>query len=159
MKEFIRNPPLFRIHNVLFFFFTLLYLVIIPSKIKGLQHTVYEFKQTYVVSTWRAFLSEPGFAFYYKHTLYLRLVQRGGAELVYPVTMCTRSDPDPVPESQPFSPEVEDSEREASDEGRERESDRDSAVGSTQGSDTSDSLIRPGDKDDALGDLFLPVEK
>lgn len=56
-------------------------------------------------------------------------------------------------------PEVDDSEREASDEGRERESDRDSAVGSTQGSDTSDSLIRPGDKDDALGDLFFPVEK
>uniref|UniRef100_H3CC46 RAB11 family interacting protein 4 (class II) b n=1 Tax=Tetraodon nigroviridis TaxID=99883 RepID=H3CC46_TETNG len=84
--------------------------------------------------------------------------QGAEAELVYPATMCTRSDPDPVPESQLFSAEVEDSEREASDEGRERESDRDSAVGSTQGSDTLDSL-RPGDKDDALGDLFFPVEK
>lgn len=80
-------------------------------------------------------------------------------ELVYPGTMCTRSGPDPVPESQLFSAEVEDSEREASDEARERESDRDSAVGSTQGSDTSDSLIRPGDKDDVLGDLFFPGEK
>lgn len=87
------------------------------------------------------------------------LVQGGELGLVYPVAMCTRSDPDPVPESQLFSAEVEDSEREPSDEGRERESDRDSAVGSTQGSDTSDSLIRPGDKDDALGDLFFPVEK
>ncbi|TNM86190.1 hypothetical protein fugu_008461 [Takifugu bimaculatus] len=73
--------------------------------------------------------------------------------------MCTRSHPDPVPECQLLSVEVEDLEREVSDEGRERESDRDSAVGSTQGSDTSDSLIRPGDKDDALGDLFFPVEK
>lgn len=90
---------------------------------------------------------------------YLRPVQGGEAALLFPVTMCTRSGPDPVPESQLFSAEVEDLEREASDEGRERESDRDSAVGSTQGSDTSDSLSRPGDKDDALGDLFFPVEK
>lgn len=86
-------------------------------------------------------------------------VQGAEVELVFPVTMCTRSDPDPVPESRLFSAELEDSEQEASDEGRERESDRDSAVGSTQGSDTSDSLIRPVDKDDALGDLFFPVEK
>ncbi|XP_003972025.3 rab11 family-interacting protein 4B [Takifugu rubripes] len=88
------------------------------------------------------------------------LINRGGeGEAVYPVIMCTRSHPDPVPECQLLSVEVEDLEREVSDEGRERESDRDSAVGSTQGSDTSDSLIRPGDKDDALGDLFFPVEK
>lgn len=87
------------------------------------------------------------------------LVQGGEGELVYPLIMCTRSDPDPVPECQLFSGEAEDSEREVSEEGRERESDRDSAVGSTQGSDTSDSLIRPEDKDDVLGDLFFPVEK
>lgn len=87
------------------------------------------------------------------------VVQGGEGEPVYPVIMCTRSHPDPVPECQLLSVEVEDLEREVSDEGRERESDRDSAVGSTQGSDTSDSLIRPGDKDDALGDLFFPVEK
>lgn len=73
--------------------------------------------------------------------------------------MCTRSHPHPVPETRLFSAEAEDSEREASDEGaRERESDRDSAVGSTRGSDSSDGL-RAGDKDDALGELFFPVEK
>uniref|UniRef100_A0A8C4EGZ6 RAB11 family interacting protein 4 (class II) b n=1 Tax=Dicentrarchus labrax TaxID=13489 RepID=A0A8C4EGZ6_DICLA len=67
---------------------------------------------------------------------------------VCPVIMCTRAYPDPVPECQLFP-----------DEGRERESDRDSAVESTQGSDTSDGLIRSGDKEDALGDLFFPGEK
>uniref|UniRef100_A0A8C2WJV7 RAB11 family interacting protein 4 (class II) b n=1 Tax=Cyclopterus lumpus TaxID=8103 RepID=A0A8C2WJV7_CYCLU len=50
-------------------------------------------------------------------------------------------------------------EEEVADEGRERESDRDSAVESTQGSDTSDGPIRPGDKEDALGHLFFPGEK
>ncbi|KAM9362524.1 rab11 family-interacting protein 4B isoform 2-T2 [Symphorus nematophorus] len=73
--------------------------------------------------------------------------------------MCTRALPDPVPECQLFLGEVEEPEEEVADEGRERESDRDSAVESTQGSDTSDSLIRPGDKEDALGDLFFPGEK
>ncbi|XP_044044934.1 rab11 family-interacting protein 4B isoform X5 [Siniperca chuatsi] len=73
--------------------------------------------------------------------------------------MCTRAYPDPVPECQLFPGEVEEPEEEVADEGRERESDRDSAVESTQGSDTSDGLIRPGDKEDALGDLFFPGEK
>uniref|UniRef100_A0A671U0Q8 RAB11 family interacting protein 4 (class II) b n=1 Tax=Sparus aurata TaxID=8175 RepID=A0A671U0Q8_SPAAU len=66
-----------------------------------------------------------------------------------PVIMCTRVDPDPIPECQLFPGEVEE----------ERESDRDSAVESTQGSDTSEGLIRPGDKEDVLGDLFFPGEK
>ncbi|XP_074486550.1 rab11 family-interacting protein 4B isoform X5 [Sebastes fasciatus] len=70
--------------------------------------------------------------------------------------MCTRAYPDLVPECQLFPGEFEE---EVADEGRERESDRDSAVESTQGSDTSDGPIRPGDKEDALGDLFFPGEK
>ncbi|XP_040003329.1 rab11 family-interacting protein 4B isoform X3 [Xiphias gladius] len=73
--------------------------------------------------------------------------------------MCTRAYPDTVPECQLFPGEVEEPEEEVADEGRERESDRDSAVESTQGSDTSDGLIRPGDKEEALGDLFFPGEK
>uniref|UniRef100_UPI0037E912A4 rab11 family-interacting protein 4B isoform X2 n=1 Tax=Semicossyphus pulcher TaxID=241346 RepID=UPI0037E912A4 len=83
----------------------------------------------------------------------------GGAEeeQVRPVIMCTRAYPDP--ECQLFPGEVEEPEEEVADEGRERESDRDSAVESTQGSDTSDGPIRPGDKEDALGDLFFPGEK
>ncbi|XP_074486546.1 rab11 family-interacting protein 4B isoform X1 [Sebastes fasciatus] len=72
------------------------------------------------------------------------------------VIMCTRAYPDLVPECQLFPGEFEE---EVADEGRERESDRDSAVESTQGSDTSDGPIRPGDKEDALGDLFFPGEK
>ncbi|XP_041788932.1 rab11 family-interacting protein 4B isoform X1 [Chelmon rostratus] len=85
---------------------------------------------------------------------------RGGEEEpVCPVIMCTRAYPDPVPECQLFPGEVEEPEEEVADEGRERESDRDSAVESTQGSDTSDGLIRPGDKEDVLGDLFFPGEK
>ncbi|XP_030272574.1 rab11 family-interacting protein 4B isoform X1 [Sparus aurata] len=76
-----------------------------------------------------------------------------------PVIMCTRVDPDPIPECQLFPGEVEEPEEEVADEGRERESDRDSAVESTQGSDTSEGLIRPGDKEDVLGDLFFPGEK
>ncbi|XP_041642065.1 rab11 family-interacting protein 4B isoform X5 [Cheilinus undulatus] len=84
----------------------------------------------------------------------------GGAEeeRLCPVIMCTRAFPDPVPECQLFPGEVEEPEEEVADEGRERESDRDSAVESTQGSDTSDGPIRPGDKEDALGDLFFPGE-
>lgn len=73
--------------------------------------------------------------------------------------MCTRVDPGPVPESQRFPGEVEEPEEEVVDESRERESDRDSAVGSTLESDTSDGPTRLGDKEDALGDLFLPGEK
>ncbi|XP_070830495.1 rab11 family-interacting protein 4B isoform X5 [Chaetodon trifascialis] len=88
------------------------------------------------------------------------LVNGGGEEEpVCPVIMCTRAYPDPVPECQLFLGEVEEPEEEVADDGRERESDRDSAVESTQGSDTSDSLIRLGDKEDVLGDLFFPGEK
>ncbi|XP_070830512.1 rab11 family-interacting protein 4B isoform X7 [Chaetodon trifascialis] len=83
----------------------------------------------------------------------------GEEEPVCPVIMCTRAYPDPVPECQLFLGEVEEPEEEVADDGRERESDRDSAVESTQGSDTSDSLIRLGDKEDVLGDLFFPGEK
>ncbi|TMS23736.1 Rab11 family-interacting protein 4A [Larimichthys crocea] len=81
------------------------------------------------------------------------LVNGGGEEEPgCPVTMCTRAYPDPVPECQLFPGEVEEPEEEVADDGRERESDRDSAVESTQGSDTSDGLIsRP--------DLFFPGEK
>ncbi|KAM9857406.1 rab11 family-interacting protein 4B isoform 2-T2 [Aulostomus maculatus] len=80
-------------------------------------------------------------------------------ERACPVIMCTRAYPDLVPECQLFPGEVEEPEEEVSDEGRERESDRDSAVGSTQGSDTSEGLTRPGDKEDLLSDLFFPAEK
>ncbi|XP_068607282.1 rab11 family-interacting protein 4B [Brachionichthys hirsutus] len=73
--------------------------------------------------------------------------------------MCTRAFPDPVPECQLFPREVEEPEEEVADEARERESDRDSAVESTLGSDTSDALIRPGDKEDVLGDPFFPGDK
>nr|XP_046266966.1 rab11 family-interacting protein 4B isoform X1 [Scatophagus argus]XP_046266975.1 rab11 family-interacting protein 4B isoform X1 [Scatophagus argus]XP_046266984.1 rab11 family-interacting protein 4B isoform X1 [Scatophagus argus]XP_046266992.1 rab11 family-interacting protein 4B isoform X1 [Scatophagus argus] len=85
--------------------------------------------------------------------------QGGEGQPVCPVIMCTRACPDPIPECQPFPGEVEEPEEEVADDGRERESDRDSAVESTQGSDTCDSLSRPGDKEDALGDLFFPGEK
>lgn len=85
----------------------------------------------------------------------------GGAEeeRPCPVIMCTRALPDPVPECQLFPGEADEPEEEVADEGRERESDRDSAVESTQGSDTSDGPVRPEDKEDALGDLFFPGEK
>ncbi|XP_047434761.1 rab11 family-interacting protein 4B isoform X1 [Mugil cephalus] len=84
------------------------------------------------------------------------LVNGGGVEdQVCPVIMCTRAYPDP--ECQLFPGEVE--EPEEADEGRERESDRDSAVESTQGSETSDGSTRPGDKENVLGDLFFPGEK
>ncbi|XP_041788935.1 rab11 family-interacting protein 4B isoform X3 [Chelmon rostratus] len=95
-----------------------------------------------------------------KSVAFLPVVLQGGEEEpVCPVIMCTRAYPDPVPECQLFPGEVEEPEEEVADEGRERESDRDSAVESTQGSDTSDGLIRPGDKEDVLGDLFFPGEK
>ncbi|XP_026214943.1 rab11 family-interacting protein 4B isoform X2 [Anabas testudineus] len=73
--------------------------------------------------------------------------------------MCTRAYPDPVPECQLFPGEVEEPEEEVGDDGKDRESDRDSAVESTPGSDASDGLIRLGDKEEALGDLFFPGEK
>ncbi|XP_026214942.1 rab11 family-interacting protein 4B isoform X1 [Anabas testudineus] len=88
------------------------------------------------------------------------LVDGGGEEEpVCPVIMCTRAYPDPVPECQLFPGEVEEPEEEVGDDGKDRESDRDSAVESTPGSDASDGLIRLGDKEEALGDLFFPGEK
>ncbi|XP_026158673.1 rab11 family-interacting protein 4B isoform X2 [Mastacembelus armatus] len=83
----------------------------------------------------------------------------GEEEWVCPVIMCTRACPDPIPECQLFPGEVGEPEEEVADEARERESDRDSAVESTQGSETLDGLIRPGDKEGALGELFFPGEK
>ncbi|XP_069553397.1 rab11 family-interacting protein 4B isoform X2 [Brachyistius frenatus] len=92
------------------------------------------------------------------HELAKTCNEGGEEEQVCPVIMCTRAYPDPVPECQLFPGEVEEPE-EVADEGREKESDRDSAVESTQGSDTSDGLTRLGDKEDALGDLFFAGEK
>lgn len=89
----------------------------------------------------------------------LPIVLQVGEEERLPVIMCTRPAPDLVPECQLFPGEVGGPEEEAADEGRERESDRDSAVESTQGSDTSDGPVRPEDKEDALGHLFFPGEK
>ncbi|XP_051940643.1 rab11 family-interacting protein 4B [Hippocampus zosterae] len=71
----------------------------------------------------------------------------------FPDIMCTRAYPDALPSSPLFSKDVEE------DEGKERDSDRDSAVESTQGSDTSEGPTRLGDKEDILGDLFFPAEK
>lgn len=73
--------------------------------------------------------------------------------------MCTLAHPDPVPECQLFPGDAEEPEEEVEEGGRERESDRDSAVESTQGSDTSDGLTRLRDKEDVLGDLFFSGEK
>ncbi|KAF7654237.1 hypothetical protein LDENG_00072460 [Lucifuga dentata] len=88
------------------------------------------------------------------------LTNRGGKKArACPVIMCTRPYPDLLPERQLFSGEEEEREEEVTDEGREMESDRDSAVDSTQGSDTSEGATRPGDKEDALGELFFPREK
>lgn len=87
------------------------------------------------------------------------LLQGAEEDQVCPVIMCTRAYPDPVRECQLFPEEVEEPEEEVADEGKERESDRDSAVESTQGSETSDGLTRLGDKEDTLGDRFFPGEK
>ncbi|CAL9700393.1 unnamed protein product [Knipowitschia caucasica] len=65
--------------------------------------------------------------------------------------MCTRTDPDLVPESQLFPTEEYEPE--------ERESDRDSAVESTLGSDTSEGSATTADKEDELGELFFHREK
>uniref|UniRef100_A0A8C6TDQ0 RAB11 family interacting protein 4 (class II) b n=1 Tax=Neogobius melanostomus TaxID=47308 RepID=A0A8C6TDQ0_9GOBI len=72
-------------------------------------------------------------------------------ERVCAVIMCTRADPEPVPECQLFPTEVDGPE--------ERESDRDSAVESTQGSDISEGLSRAEDKEDVLGELFFHRDK
>ncbi|XP_061839735.1 rab11 family-interacting protein 4B isoform X2 [Nerophis lumbriciformis] len=66
-----------------------------------------------------------------------------------PIIMCTQAYPDTGHKSPLFAGDVEE------DEGKERDSDRDSAVESTQGSDTSEGLTRLGDKEDILGDLFF----
>uniref|UniRef100_A0A8C6LRU0 RAB11 family interacting protein 4 (class II) b n=1 Tax=Nothobranchius furzeri TaxID=105023 RepID=A0A8C6LRU0_NOTFU len=66
--------------------------------------------------------------------------------------MCTRTSPGPDPESQSFTEEVGESEGGVADQGRERESDRDSAVESSLGSETSDGPSRLGDKEDGLGE-------
>uniref|UniRef100_A0A1A7YZL1 RAB11 family interacting protein 4 (Class II) b n=1 Tax=Iconisemion striatum TaxID=60296 RepID=A0A1A7YZL1_9TELE len=73
--------------------------------------------------------------------------------------MCTRTSPGPVPESRLFSEEVGESEEGLAEQGRERESDRDSAVESSLGSDTSDGPTRLGGKEDGLGELFFTGEK
>ncbi|XP_057699893.1 rab11 family-interacting protein 4B [Corythoichthys intestinalis] len=70
-----------------------------------------------------------------------------------PVIMCTRAYPDDLPSSPLFPGDTEE------DDSKERDSDRDSAVESTQGSDTSEGPTRFGDKEDILGDLFFPAEK
>uniref|UniRef100_A0A1A8JRS1 RAB11 family interacting protein 4 (Class II) b n=1 Tax=Nothobranchius kuhntae TaxID=321403 RepID=A0A1A8JRS1_NOTKU len=85
------------------------------------------------------------------------LVNRGGEK--EQVTMCTRTSPGPDPESQSFTEEVGESEGGVADQGRERESDRDSAVESSLGSETSDGPSRLGDKEDGLGELFFTGEK
>lgn len=84
-------------------------------------------------------------------------VQGGEEKQICPVIMSTLAYPDPVPECQLFPKEAEEPVEE--EEGRERESDRDSAVESTQGSDTLDGLTRLGDKEETLGELFFPGEK
>ncbi|XP_043970632.1 rab11 family-interacting protein 4B-like isoform X1 [Gambusia affinis] len=80
----------------------------------------------------------------------------GEEEQVLPVIMCSRTSPDPVPECQLFPDESEEGETE---EGKERESDRDSAVESSQGSDSSEGLTRHLDKEDTLGELYFSGDK
>uniref|UniRef100_A0A8C4ZDU9 RAB11 family interacting protein 4 (class II) b n=2 Tax=Gadus morhua TaxID=8049 RepID=A0A8C4ZDU9_GADMO len=69
-----------------------------------------------------------------------------------PIIMCTRASADTTTEGRLCSRDEEELEEE-------RESDRDSAVGSTQGSDSSEGPARPGDKEDSLGELFIPTHK
>ncbi|XP_014912779.1 rab11 family-interacting protein 4B isoform X3 [Poecilia latipinna] len=73
--------------------------------------------------------------------------------------MCSRTSPDPVPECQLFPDELEESEEGVTEEGKERESDRDSAVESSQGSDSSEGLTRHLDKEDTLGELYFSGDK
>uniref|UniRef100_A0A3B3WV21 FIP-RBD domain-containing protein n=1 Tax=Poecilia mexicana TaxID=48701 RepID=A0A3B3WV21_9TELE len=79
----------------------------------------------------------------------------GEEEQVLPVIMCSRTSPDPVPECQLFPDESEESEEGVTEECKERESDRDSAAESSQGSDSSEGLTRHLDKEDTLGELYF----
>lgn len=92
-------------------------------------------------------------------TFLLIFLQDGEKKQVCPVIMCTRTSPGPVPEFQLFLGDVGEPEVGVAEQGRERESDRDSAAESSQGSDTSEGPARLGEKEDALGDLFFPGEK
>ncbi|XP_032418793.1 rab11 family-interacting protein 4B isoform X1 [Xiphophorus hellerii] len=83
----------------------------------------------------------------------------GEEEQVLPVIMCSRTSPDPVPECQLFPDESEESEEGVTEEGKERESDRDSAVESSQGSDSPEGLTRHLDKEDTLGELYFSGDK
>ncbi|XP_017161634.1 rab11 family-interacting protein 4B isoform X1 [Poecilia reticulata] len=83
----------------------------------------------------------------------------GEEEQVLPVIMCSRTSPDPVPECQLFPDELEEPEEGVTEEGKERESDRDSAVESSQGSDSSEGLTRHLDKEDTLGELYFSGDK
>ncbi|XP_007551709.1 rab11 family-interacting protein 4B isoform X3 [Poecilia formosa] len=73
--------------------------------------------------------------------------------------MCSRTSPDPVPECQLFPDELEESEEGVTEECKERESDRDSAAESSQGSDSSEGLTRHLDKEDTLGELYFSGDK
>ncbi|XP_027873819.1 rab11 family-interacting protein 4B isoform X1 [Xiphophorus couchianus] len=83
----------------------------------------------------------------------------GEEEQVLPVIMCSRTSLDPVPECQLFPDESEESEEGVTEEGKERESDRDSAVESSQGSDSPEGLTRHLDKEDTLGELYFSGDK
>ncbi|XP_007551707.1 rab11 family-interacting protein 4B isoform X1 [Poecilia formosa] len=83
----------------------------------------------------------------------------GEEEQVLPVIMCSRTSPDPVPECQLFPDELEESEEGVTEECKERESDRDSAAESSQGSDSSEGLTRHLDKEDTLGELYFSGDK
>ncbi|XP_014837681.1 PREDICTED: rab11 family-interacting protein 4 isoform X1 [Poecilia mexicana] len=83
----------------------------------------------------------------------------GEEEQVLPVIMCSRTSPDPVPECQLFPDESEESEEGVTEECKERESDRDSAAESSQGSDSSEGLTRHLDKEDTLGELYFSGDK
>ncbi|KAM4750755.1 rab11 family-interacting protein 4B-like isoform 1-T1 [Anableps anableps] len=83
----------------------------------------------------------------------------GEEEQVFPVIMCSRTSPDPVSECQLFPEESEEPEEGVAEEGKGRESDRDSAVESSQGSDSSEGLTRHLDKEDTLGDLYFSGDK
>ncbi|XP_056441720.1 rab11 family-interacting protein 4B isoform X2 [Gadus chalcogrammus] len=78
--------------------------------------------------------------------------QCGEESRARPIIMCTRASADTATEGRLCSRDEEELEEE-------RESDRDSAVGSTQGSDSSEGPARPGDKEDSLGELFIPTHK
>ncbi|XP_013860362.1 rab11 family-interacting protein 4B isoform X2 [Austrofundulus limnaeus] len=94
-----------------------------------------------------------------EHGLPSLVIGDGEKERVCPVIMCTRTSPAPVPDFQLFPGEVGEPEEGVAEQGRERESDRDSAAESSQGSDTSEGPARLGEKEDELGDLFFPGEK